>query len=138
VILSTIKRVADLNECEGMMESVAIFPVIGPGGSPAFRAVTRSGQSEGRTAGEALDAIQTRLPNTDSGTIVVIQPFRPDTLFTAEQQQRLEALMAQWRSARDVGHQLPADEYAELQALIEAELKAAEARTRQVLQGLGK
>jgi hypothetical protein len=119
------------------MESVAIFPVTSPTGLPAFRAVTKAGQSEGRTAGEALDAISARLSASESGTLVLIQPFRPDALFTAEQQSRLKDLMGQWRAARDEGRQLPAEVCAELECLVTEELQAAERRTRQVLQGLG-
>jgi len=45
--------------------------------------------------------------------------------FTADQQRRLAKLMKRWRAARDSGETLPADEQSELEALIEAELRAA-------------
>jgi hypothetical protein len=118
------------------MESVAIFPVLSPEGNAAFRAVSRGGQSEGRTAGEALDAIAPSLSG-DSSAVVVIQSFLPDAFFTAAQQARLQELMAKWREARDAGRQLPASEQTELNALVEAELQAATARTAEALRGLG-
>jgi hypothetical protein len=58
-----------------------------------------------------------------------MQKPRPDDLFTAAQQARLAELMARWRAARDEGRTLPADEQAELVALVEAELAASAARS---------
>lgn len=115
------------------MQNVAIFPVASDDGSQVFRAVTQTGQTEGRTAGEALDAISTTLPEDASGTMVLIQPFRPDAFFTAEQLSRLEELMGRWRSAQDAGRALPAVEQAELQALVDAELRAAANRAAHLL-----
>jgi hypothetical protein len=51
--------------------------------------------------------------------------MQADTLFTAAQQQRLAELMAQWRIARDAGTPFSFKEQAELDALVEAELRAA-------------
>jgi hypothetical protein len=55
--------------------------------------------------------------------------MQPDTLFTAEQQQRLAELMARWRAARDTGSPFPPNHRAELDALVEAELRAASQRS---------
>jgi hypothetical protein len=118
------------------MESVTIFPVLSPEGNASFRAVSRGGQSEGRTAGEALDAIAPSLPG-NAGAVVVIQSFMPDAFFTAAQQARLQDLMTKWREARDAGRSMPASDQAELQSLVEAELQAATARTAEALRGLG-
>jgi len=117
------------------MQSVAIFPVVHDDGSTSFRAVTKAAQSEGKTAGEALDAVAPSLAPSTSGTVVLIQPFLPDDLFTANQRARLDKLMACWRAARDSGQSISADEQAELQALVEAELKAATRRTEQIVSG---
>lgn len=57
---------------------------------------------------------------------------QPDRLFTAEQQLRLQSLMAAWRAARDSGESLTAGEGAELQALIDAELEASSQRAAAV------
>jgi hypothetical protein len=119
------------------MQNVAIFPVVDSKGAPAFRAVATGAQSEGRTAGEALDALTSSLATENSGTVVLIQPFHPDRFFSAEQQARLARLMSAWRAARDGGIPLSAAEQAELNALAEAELQAATERTAQTLRGLG-
>jgi hypothetical protein len=49
----------------------------------------------------------------------------PDRFFSEPQQQRLEELMARWRQARDSGRALSPEDQAELEGLIEAELRAA-------------
>lgn len=110
------------------MTTVAIFPE--SPGSPVtqYRAVAGTVQAVGRTAGEALDALSSQLSEEEGGTLVVVQHRRPDAFFTAAQQQRLQELMARWRAARDAGTRLAPEEQAELDALMEAELRAAAAR----------
>ncbi len=120
------------------MDSVTIFPVVDSNGSPGFRAVARVGQFDGRTAGEALDAIRSRLSPGTGSTVVVIEPFQPDALFTAAQRARLEELMSLWHAARDQGQTLSSQEQSELQELIEAELEAANARSRQIIERVKK
>jgi Spy/CpxP family protein refolding chaperone len=60
-------------------------------------------------------------------------PMRPDAYFTDAQRQRLGELMARWRTARDGGVALSAEEQAELDALIEAEVRAAADRAAGLL-----
>jgi hypothetical protein len=62
------------------------------------------------------------------------QQTRPDRFFTAEQQKRLEELMARWRIARDAGQPFPPEDQAELDALVLAELQAATERAKALLQ----
>jgi hypothetical protein len=107
------------------MTKVAIFPVGTESGGVFYHAVAGGKQSGGRTAGEALDALTAQLPVDDAGTLVLIQSFKPDRFFDATQQQRLGELMDLWRKARDAGTTLPASEQAELEALVEAETRAA-------------
>lgn len=90
-----------------------------------YRAISGARQSEGKTAGEALDALAKQLNEEEAGTLVIVQNLRPDRFFTAQQQERLGELMARWRSARDVNDTLPAEEETELEKLIETELNAA-------------
>jgi hypothetical protein len=118
------------------MTTIAIFPE--PlGAQPAgYRAVAGNRHSVGRTAGEALDALTAQLDEAERSTLVVVQHRRPDAFFTAEQQQRLQELMGRWRAARDAQSTLPADEQAELTALVEAELRAATARAAALADGL--
>jgi hypothetical protein len=118
------------------MTTIAIVPD-NPGTQPTnYRAIAGDRQSVGRTAGEALDALTAQLDESEKGTLVVVQHLRPDQFFTAEQQDRLRELMARWRAARDAQTSLPADEQAELDALVEAELRAATARAAALARGL--
>ncbi len=57
-----------------------------------------------------------------------------DPFFSVEQQERLSQLMNLWRSALDQGRELPPDQQAELDRLVEAELRAATARTAALMQ----
>jgi hypothetical protein len=74
------------------------------------------------------------LGETEFSALLVIQNFRPDPLFSAQQQERLSALMHLWRIARDEGKTLALDQQAELDSLVEAELRAATARTAAFIQ----
>jgi hypothetical protein len=60
--------------------------------------------------------------------LLVVQHLRPDEFFTAQQQQRLQELMNRWRAARDAQRSLPCEEQAELDGLVEAEVRAAAQR----------
>jgi hypothetical protein len=119
------------------MTTITIIPDSPPGSPPtSYRAVAGKTQAVGKTAGEALVALTSQLPQTDSGTLIVVQYRRPDEFFTAEQQKRLEELMTRWRAARDAGDALPPQEQAELDALVEAELRGAAARAAALSRGL--
>ena len=105
------------------------MPIRTEEGSVSYHAVAGGKLSQGKTPGEALDALTGQLSEEETGTLVIVQNLRPDRFFNAEQQRRLAELMERWRIARDKGEGLPADEQAELEALIEAELKASADRT---------
>jgi hypothetical protein len=110
------------------LTTITIIPEC-PGSPPtSYRAVAGKVQAVGKTAGEALDAVAAQLEESEGGTLVVVQYQRPDQFFTAAQQERLQELMTRWRAARDAGGHLPPEEQAELDALVEAELRAAAAR----------
>jgi hypothetical protein len=111
------------------MTKVAILPVPTEQGDVSYRAVAGGKYSQGKTAGEALDALTTQLSGDETGTLIIVQNLRPDRLFTAEQQRRLAELMERWRAARDRGESLPPEERSELDALVELELRAAADRT---------
>jgi hypothetical protein len=85
-----------------------------------------------------LDALTAQLSADEVSTLIIVQSLRPDRFFTAAQQQRLDALMARWRTLRDRGAPLPADDYAELEALIAAELQASAARAAALADALGR
>lgn len=118
------------------MTTIAIVPDNPQAFPPRFRAVAGEVQSLGATAGQALDALAAQLGGPTETTLVVVQPMRPDAFFTAQQQQRLAELMGRWRAARDAGVPLPAEEQAELDALAEAELRAAAERSAELVRQL--
>ena len=67
---------------------------------------------------------------------MVVQPQLPDEYFTAAQRDRLADLMSRWRSQRDQGQPLPADEQAELEDLVRVEIKAAADRAAALIRQL--
>jgi hypothetical protein len=99
-------------------------------GSPeaTFRASTQERESVGRTAGAALDALTQQLDPAETGTLIVVQNLRPDSFFTAAQQQRLQELLIRQRAAREAGKVLPSQEQTELEVLVDAELDGATRR----------
>ena len=102
----------------------------------AFRAVAGHNQAMGRTAGEALDALTTQLPAEKADTLVIVRNLGPDRFFSAEQRQRLEHLMTRWRTARDEGQPLSEGEQAELDQLVEAEVRATADRAAALVREL--
>ena len=84
---------------DSSMTKVAILPVPTNSGTIAYRAVAGDRRSEGRTAGEALDALTRQLSDTEPGTLIVVQSGRPDPFFTAEQQRRF-MLEGRYRACR--------------------------------------
>ena len=111
------------------MTHITILPVPTDNGGVSYCAVSNGKQSQGATAGQALDAMTVQLTDDEKGTIVITQDWRPDQFFNAEQQRRLAELLARRRSCRDEGKGLPAEEEAEFAALVDAELRGAAARS---------
>ena len=107
------------------MTTVSILAVPAEEGGTAYRALAGGRRGAGKTPGDALDAI---LDLDESATLVVVQQNRPDRFFAAEQQSRLDELMARWRAARDAGSTLSPQEQEEIEGLVEAEVRAADAR----------
>lgn len=103
-----------------------------------FRAVAGNKSSFGKTAGEAIDALDEKLASDERNTVVFVQDFQPDEFFNAEQQQRLAFLMNEWRAARDENRELEPDEQTELAKLIDEELDASGRRAEKLADLLGK
>jgi hypothetical protein len=116
------------------MTTVAIVPISGANGEKSYRAIAGDKTSVGKTAGQALDALTIQLDEIEFRALLVIQSFCPDLFFGAAQQERLSELMSLWRSARDQGQELSPEQQAELDQLVEAELRAATARTAALMQ----
>jgi hypothetical protein len=112
------------------MATVSVFP--DSAGSPArlYRAIAGDRQAVGLTVGGAVDAVTEPMGEPTETTVVIVQPMRPDRFFGAEQIRRLRELMTKWRAALDAGTVLPADEQAELNGLVQAELEAMIERTK--------
>lgn len=115
------------------MTTIAILSERSGENEATYRAVAGDKKSVGRTPGEALDALTLQLGDDEAGTLVIVQNLRPDRFFTAEQQRRLAELMTRWRDARDAKTGLLPQERAELEALIEDELRAARLRAETAL-----
>jgi hypothetical protein len=104
------------------MASISIRTEESEPGKPRFRAIAGNRQSVGRTMGEALDALTADWGDSVQETAILIQRFQPDSYFTAAQYGRMQELLAHRAS-------LTAEERAELEALIDAEIEATVART---------
>ncbi len=111
------------------MTTVEILPIYNASGEKSYRAVAGNKYSTGKTAGQALDALTAQLEETEFSGLFLIQSFNADQFFNEEQRNRLSQLMELWRRARDKGESLAKELQVELDNLVEAELKAATART---------
>ena len=100
-----------------------------------FEAAQGELSAKGRTAGEALDAL-TALLGTPTTHVVIVQAQRPDRFFGAAEQTRLKTLMQRFQNAQEGEASLSDAEREELEALIDAELEAAEARARELASAL--
>ncbi len=101
-----------------------------------YRAIAGRNQAVGRTAGEALDALSTQFPGEETDTFVIVRNMSPDRFFTAEQRQRLEQLMDLRREALAGNARWNAEEEAELEQLVDAEVRAATERAAALLRDL--
>jgi len=121
-------NLGDLQEGTDAMTKVAVYHESADPESMPFRAVSGRNQAMGRTAGEALDALAAQLPQEDADTLVIVRNMSPDRFFSAEQRRRMEELMALRREAIAGNSLLTAQEEAELEQLVDAEVRAATER----------
>lgn len=120
------------------MTTVAIVPIPTEAGGQTYQAVAGRHMAAGDTAGQALDALTAQFPDVESESLLIVQRFRPDHHFSEPQQQRMSDLMVRWRDARDAGAAWSAEDQAELESLVNAELQASGQRAEDVAKGLGK
>jgi hypothetical protein len=118
------------------MATITVIPDDPRAATSPYRAVAGETHAVGFTVGQALDGLRTKLGEPKETTLVIVQPMTPDTFFTAEQQDRLSALMTRWRAARDTGTHFAPDEQSELDALVKAEARAAGERAAQLLRSV--
>ncbi len=104
----------------------------------SYRAVAGRVQAMGKTAGEAVDALAEQLSEEQTETLIIVRALRADRYFAAEPRRRLDDLMARWRAARDVGGAFSPEEQAELERLVEAEVRAATDRAEAVRDDLSR
>lgn len=69
------------------MTTVAIVPTSDISGEKSYRAIAGDKSSVGKTAGQALDALANQLGETEFSALLVIQNFRSDPFFSAQQQE---------------------------------------------------
>jgi hypothetical protein len=101
-----------------------------------YRARCRDWQAVGASPGAALDALERLVAASHedgSGTVVIVQRFRPDAFFTKQKQARLQELMERFQAALADGEELAAEERKELEALVDAEWQAAIDRADEIL-----
>lgn len=120
------------------MAKVAILPIPGETGRISYHAIAGDKQSQGKTAGEALDALRAQLAEEETGALIIVQSRCPDQFFSVKQQKRLAELMEYWHLAQDKGENLPVDEQAELELLVEAELRASADRAAKLASESGR
>lgn len=106
--------------------------------NPVYRASAQQTESVGSTPGAALDALTAQLGSEVTGTLIVVQNFRGDEFFTDTQQHRMEELLTRWREARTAGRALGAEDQAELENLVDAELDGSARRSAAIVHELRK
>jgi hypothetical protein len=117
--------------------TVTIFPEYTDEGQSGYRARLEGNEATGQTVGAALDALTSQWDEGEdvlSGTLVIIQRFRPDAFFTAAQQERLQTLMVRWRNAQHQGQALSKEEQSELELLVQAEQIGMRERAKAMLE----
>ena len=107
------------------MTSISISTITDATGNQQYHASAGDKQSIGTTIGEAIDAVVAQLTEASQEFVLIPRSTQPDDFFTTEQQQRLGVLMEEWRQVRDTNERFPEAKQKELDALVEAELRAS-------------
>lgn len=104
---------------------------------PTYRAICGDQQVGSPTPGQALDTLERMLAVHGSeqpeSTLIVVQRFRPDAFFTAQQQTRLQELMDRFHHACEGDKGLSSEEKQELEQLVDTEWQAAIERGAAIL-----
>lgn len=119
------------------MTTVTILPEAASLDHIEYRAIAGRRQARAGSPGAALDALSKQLSPEEAGTLVIVQSHQPDQFFTAPETRRLHELLSLWRNAREAGGALTPDQAAELETLVDAEVRASGERAAAILAGLG-
>jgi translation initiation factor 2 beta subunit (eIF-2beta)/eIF-5 len=103
-----------------------------------YRAIRGDRQAMGTTPGQVLDTLERILAVQGSedgdSMLVIVQRFRPDVFFPAEQWTRLQELMNRFHDACNTGQHLLPEEKQELERLVKEEWQAAMDRSEAILE----
>jgi hypothetical protein len=113
------------------MSSISIFEETTEANRPRFRALSGTRESVGRTAGEALDALNAELGDSEHASLIVVQQIGGDSFFSDAQFERLQDLL----SRRD---SLSQNELREMEMLAKAETLASAKRAEALADALGR
>ncbi len=113
------------------MTAVSIHTEQSEENSSCFRAVAGARESVGRTPGEALDALNSQLGESESGSLIIVQQMQSDPFFTQAQYLRMRQLLDCRITLTDL-------ERAELEQLVKDELIASAKRTQALADALGR
>ena len=100
------------------MTAVSIHSEKTNGDSPRFRAFAGKNQSIGDTPGQALDALNEQLGESESAALIVVQQMRSDPFFSEDQYLRMRDLIDRRVTLTD-------SERIELEGLVRDELIAS-------------
>ncbi len=101
-----------------------------------YKAICGNQETIGLTPGQALDLMETSLITEGElmdETLVILQRFRADDLFTKQQQEQLQELMEEFHQSLASETEFSAIKQQELTALAEAELEASIQRGTRIM-----
>jgi len=112
------------------MAALEILQEIEQAGRTRYRARWGNRQVAAETPGQALDAIYEMGGQGDEGrtTVILLHRCGPDRFFSEREQTRLGELMSAFDDSHQGGALLSAAEETELEAMVEAELRASAER----------
>jgi len=113
------------------MTTITIVPEFA-GKTLTYKAICGNQETSGLTPGQALDLMETKGENMGE-TLVILQRFRPDNLFSKQQQERLQELMEEFHQSLASETDFSAIKQQELTALIEEELQASIQRGKRII-----
>ena len=119
------------------MKTITIVPEINEQ-KTIYRALCGQQQAIGTTPGQALDEIDQILLGENNSlndqSLVILQRFHPDNIFTLEQQTQMQKLMENLHNSMAKGEKLSDKEQQELEQLIELELAATIERGNKIIE----